>query len=154
MNAIILYDSFSLASKAHVLLQRASFNAGYPSGWSIMPWRTQMLRSQMFSRLALNEAADAHLTVCAWSGSRAFHQWIQDWLEQWLSYRRGEESAIAILGENGLHDCRTMTELSEFSKHHGVSLIVGQEELAQINPPSPRFSHVNRLNLPSDLRFK
>jgi hypothetical protein len=136
MNAIILYDSFGLASEANILLQRASANAGSSTDWNVTPWRTQMLRSQMFSRLALNEAADAHLVICAWMNSRNFNQWIEDWLEQWISCHPGEELAIAILGENDdIRSCSVTTELSRFSELHGVSLIIGQTEIPEMTVP-------------------
>ena len=148
MNAIILYDSFSLALKANLLLQRASIKAGHLPGWNIVPWRTQLLRSQLFSKLALNEAADAELIVCAWSDSRPLNQWIADWLEQWISCRSSESSAIALLGENDdIHLTNIGAELSRFSENYGVSLIIGQGEVPGFVLPNPISDQIGRLHL-------
>jgi hypothetical protein len=130
MNAIILYDSLTLASKATAMLRRAAANAGQEANWNLISWRTESLRSQSFSELALDEAIDSHLIVCAWLNFRPFHQWIEDWLEQWTVRREYEESAIAMLGEGHDISCGSAEiALSRFSELHGVSLIVGKREI-------------------------
>ena len=128
MNAFIVYDSFSLASKANAMLHRASANAGGAPDWNITPWRTQMLRVEPYSEIAHRDAADAHLIVFAWVNSRPFHQWIKEWLEKWISGRKVEGAAIAILGESeDICQGSAAMELKRFAEERGVSLIVGQK---------------------------
>jgi hypothetical protein len=148
MNAFIIYDSFSLASKANTLLHRASVNAGASPDWTVTPWRTQMLRVQPYSEIAHRDAADAHLIVFAWMNNRPFHQWIKEWLEQWLSGRKVEESAIAILGENeDICQSSAALELKQFAEERGVALIVGQKEIPGFTASNPRQSSAKEMNL-------
>jgi hypothetical protein len=147
MNACIIYDSFSLASKANTLLHRASANAGASPDWNVTPWRTQMLRVQPYSEIAHQDAADAHLIVFAWVNNRPFHQWIKEWLEQWLSGRKVEEVAIAILGENeDICQSNAALELKQFAAERGVALIVGQKEIPGIAASNPRPLPAKEMN--------
>jgi hypothetical protein len=148
MNAFIIYDSFSLASKANTLLHRASANAGDSPDWNITPWRTQMLRVEPYSEIAHRDAADAHLIVFAWLNNRPFHQWIKEWLEKWISGRKVKEAAIAILGESeDVCQGSAAMELKRFAEERGVSLIVGQKGIPGGAVASSSRSQMNPMNL-------
>jgi hypothetical protein len=151
MNAFIIYDSFSLASKANTLLHRASANAGDSPDWNVTPWRTQMLRVQPYSEIAHRDAADAHLIVFAWLNNRPFHQWIKEWLEQWILGRKVEEAAIAILGESeDICQSSAALELKHFAEARGVSLIVGQMEMTGTATSNPGQAHADSIQFSGD----
>jgi hypothetical protein len=127
MTALILYDTFTLASKANTLLQRASAKADGSLDWKVIPWRTHLLRSASFTELALAEAADAHLIICAWRDSHPFHHWTESWLVQWNSCRKVHDAAIALVSENDdTVQMGAAMELSRFAERHGLPLIIAQ----------------------------
>lgn len=135
MTALIIYDSFGLASKANILLQRASANADRFLDWRIVSFRTQMLRSEPFAQAVLKEAVEANLIICAWLESRPFHHWIQTWLEQWISSRNNNDAAIAVLGERDDAAWKGLTELSRFAAMHGLALIGAGRRVVECSGP-------------------
>lgn len=156
MTAVILYDSFTLASKANTMLQRASANAENSLEWKIIPWRTEMLRSRVFVDPSLQEAANAPLIICAWNDSRPFQHWVERWLEEWNACRAVDDAAIAILGEHDEAGWNSAAvELARFADAHQLHLIAGQRTPADKNQaletPSPVLANVSRPAFPQPL---
>jgi hypothetical protein len=131
MTALILYDNFTLAAKANALLQRASANASHFLDWHVIAWRTELLKSESMAEIALKEAVDAHLIICAWRDSRPFHLWTEKWLEEWISRRNIEEAAFALVGESEDPWTGAALELSQFAEKHRIALIVGRKKAAR-----------------------
>jgi hypothetical protein len=130
MTALILYDNYTLASKANTLLQRASARADRTLDWEIISWRTVMLRSQPFAQSALDQAVRANLIICAWLDGRPLYYWAEKWLERWAACRNYRDAAIAVLGEGwdatNVPGASAALELTRFTARHGLPFIAGE----------------------------
>lgn len=127
MTAIILYDNFSLARGANILLQRASANVRGFLKCNVFAWRTRHLKSQPDAAKALAEAAEADLIICAWAQSQPLCHWMEQWLEQWIDCRKGKETAIAVLGQYEGPGPGAANELSRFAEKHGIPMMATHE---------------------------
>ncbi len=128
LNVVIIYDTFDLAVKARVMLERHRTNE--PTNWNIKPWRVDVLKQPAGAEEALTEAAEAHLILLAVRHVLPFLPWLVDWLERWAIGRQVQEAALAVWddGITAAHSARAIPELSQFAGRHGLSLIFDSED--------------------------
>lgn len=126
MKALIIYDDFAAAAKANAMLLGASAWAEEGLQWDIKPWRMDMLAPSPAGDEALAEAAGAHLIVLAAGHARSLPAGLIEWLHQWALRRQVPDAALAIFDgdQGGRLAAESTPELTEFARHHGLSLIV------------------------------
>jgi hypothetical protein len=125
MKALIIYDELSSFAKANAALQHSAQTTDVNVLWSIRPWRVDMLKFPPTADEALAEAIDAHLIVFAGRRAQSLPFWLQDWLEQWATYRRVEDAALAVMGTGNAEvpSAVTKSDLSQFARHRGLNVI-------------------------------
>jgi hypothetical protein len=74
---------------------------------------------------ALTEAIDAHLIVFAGRSAQLLPFWLRDWLEHWAKSRGVEDAALAVIsaGIAEVPSAVSKSDLSQFARHHGLSVI-------------------------------
>lgn len=128
MKAVIVYDKFSLATKAQALSQRALNRVDATTQWIVKPWRVTLLVLPGFGNAALKDAADAHLIVLASRQSVFLPPWLPAWLEKGAERRQVQQAALAVFNGGKGDSCSTSTplELSQFAGRHGLDLVLGE----------------------------
>src|SRR5271154_5243666 len=123
MKALVIYDDFVCAEKANAALQHSAQNANVRVQWNIRPWRVDMLKFPPTAEEALTEAMDAHLIVFVGRRAQSLPFWLQDWLEHWVKCRQINDAALAVIGAGNAGGMSSQSDLSQFAKRHGLSLI-------------------------------
>src|SRR5277367_6722934 len=123
MKALVIYDDFVCAEKANAALQHSALNANVRVQWNIRPWRVDMLKFPPTAEEALTEAMDAHLIVFVGRRVQSFPFWLQDWLEHWAKCRRIKGAALAVIGVGSIEMMSSQSNLSQFAKRQGLSVI-------------------------------
>jgi len=131
MNAVIIYDRFDSAAKANARLERAAHRTDETTLWSVKAWRVDLLKLPPAADVALAEAAEAHLIVLAVGQVQSLPPWLVEWLERWATGRQVHEAALAVWdgGNADTRSARGTPELSQFARHHGLSLIFDDDAL-------------------------
>jgi hypothetical protein len=125
MKALIIYQNFTSAVKAHAALQHATQNLEFSVRWNIRPWRLDMLKFPHAAQEALADASDAHLIVFEGLCAQSFPIWLRDWLEQWATSRQIRDVALAVIREGSDKTLPTSATsgLSYFATRHGLNFI-------------------------------
>jgi hypothetical protein len=123
MKALIIYDDLSSFAKANTALQYSEQNVDFSVLWNIRPWRVDMLKFPPTAEDALVEAMDAHLIVFVGTRVQSLPFWLQDWLEHWAKCRQIKDAALAVIGLGNTEVMLSLSDLSRFAKHHGLSVI-------------------------------
>jgi hypothetical protein len=127
MKALVIYDDFICLEKANVALQHSAQNANVSVQWNIRPWRVDMLKFPPTAEEALTEAIDAHLIVFVGRRAQSLSVWLQDWLEQWAKCRQIKDAALAVIGAGNAEAMSSQSDLSQFARRHGLSVIFGDD---------------------------
>ena len=125
MKALIIYDDFASAAKAHAALQHSAQNVDFAVHWSISPWRVDILKFPPTSEAALLDATKAHLIVFAGRIAQSLPFWLEHWLEHWAKCRQIEDAALAVYckGSADAPSIPATLELSQFATRHGLNFI-------------------------------
>jgi hypothetical protein len=136
MKALIIYRDFASAAKANTILQRSFHNSGLSVQWNIKPYGIGMLKFPPNARLALADAADAHLLMFAGCRAHCFPFWLQDWLERWASVRQIKDVALAVFREanSDRFSQSGIPELLSFADRHGLSFILDDDPVIFSTP--------------------
>jgi hypothetical protein len=132
LNAVIVYDTFSLALKAKAQLEER--RTAEKAQWNVKPWRAEKLKLPASAGAASKDAAEAHLIILAMPQARSFRPWLMDWLERWARCRKFEGAALAVCdgGDVATLSARTPPELSRFAKRHGLRLELDDNALTGV----------------------
>jgi len=134
MKVFVIYDSFALACKANVELQRAAINIGGAFQWNICPCPTRTILEEATASQALAEAQDAHLLLFALDDSTPFSNRIETWLEGWALSRTVADSAIGILSNsNDIRKLRAYIGLLDFAERRGLGLVLSRLRFPEFN---------------------
>jgi hypothetical protein len=125
MNALIIYKTFDFATEAKATLERVTLRTDETTRWHVNLWRVDVLKLPVAIEAAQAEAMAARLIMFAVSHVQSVLHSLFDWLERWAMGRQIQEAALAVW------DCRSAVkrlvqvppELSQFARHHGLSLI-------------------------------
>jgi hypothetical protein len=136
MKALVIYDDFICVEKANAALQHSAQSADVRVQWDIRPWRVDMLKFPPTAEEALTEAMDAHLIVLVGRSVQSLSFWLQDWLEQWAKCRQIKDAALAVIGAANTEAMSSQSDLSQFVKRHGLSVIFDDRGVIE-NPLFP-----------------
>ena len=133
MNIVIIYDKFDFAAKVNAMLERATHRTDETADWSVKLWRADLLKLPPTAEAALAEAVEAHLIMLAVRQVQSLLPWLMAWLERWATRRQIQEAALAVWGGGSADTrlARATPELSQFARHHGLSLIFDDHAMAE-----------------------
>lgn len=133
MKAIILSDDPAFASNAASTLARLGRQAGVNVHWTTKSWSISALQEPAVAENALVEASNAHLILFPEYRVHSLPHWICDWLAHWASVRTIRDAAVGVIkGENTANFAApTFSELSRFTREHGLTFIVDENRPAK-----------------------
>jgi len=134
MKALILYENMRYEAKATATLRGAARRAGVEMDWDIHYWRSDLLTGPAAASEAQADATDAALVLLASNDAHLPPVWLMVWLEKWATNRQIVDSALAVIGDDGINgqSASGFPRLYEFARRHGLALIVRDNTKNQV----------------------
>ena len=128
MKALLVYEDFASAVKAHSAVRNSAMAAGLDDQWEIVPWRMELLSSSESAAEALVQGLDADLLILAGQLSFSVSPLIEKWIRNWAASRHVANAALGYLQPSDTpSNTSLITELSFLAAEYGLSFIVSEE---------------------------